>query len=66
MMSMMPELELLEMHGVVSPLLVPFHGTLYGKLTRQTEDNFRKAAVVHCTGQDGYLSWHVTTPAIKL
>ena len=65
-MSMMPELELLEMHGVVSPLLVPFHGTLHGKLTRQTEDNFRKAAVVHCTGQDGYLLWHDSFQSIKI
>ena len=55
-MTMMPELEVLEMYGGVSPLLVPFHGTLLGVLTLQTRDNFRKAAVVHCTGQDGYLS----------
>ncbi len=66
MMTMMPELEVLEMYGGVSPLLVPFHGTLRGVVTLQTRDNFRKAAVVHCTGQDGYLSWDDSFESIKL
>ncbi len=66
MMTMMPELEVLEMYGGVAPLLVPFHGTLRGVLTLQTEDDFRKAAVLHCTGQDGYLSWHDSFESIKI
>ncbi len=58
MMSMMPELELLEMYGGVSPLLVPFQGTLRGVLTHQTEESFRKAAVVHCAGSDRCHWWN--------
>ncbi|KAL0041293.1 hypothetical protein WJX77_011376 [Trebouxia sp. C0004] len=65
MVSMMPELELVEMYGGVSPLLVPFHGTLRGVLTRQTEDNFRQAAVGHCAANDLWHWWNEGHPPFE-
>ena len=59
---MLPELEVLEMYGGVSALLVPFHGTLHGVLTLQTQDNIRKAAVVHCAGSDECEWWDEGQP----
>lgn len=54
MLKSMSALEWLEIGR--EPLLVPFHRTVRGQLTRGTATNFQQATEVHCTGlaDDGY------------
>ena len=65
MMSMMPELELLEMSPKETRLLVPFHGILRGELAFFTQDIICQAAVGHCIGSDSCRWWYEGDPPFE-